>query len=202
MPDTALVDNVDYFTSSFYNANIRQQVVAQVTSATRPTGVEGRMIYETDTDYVLIHDGAAWQLVSGVGVYTPSLTNMAIGSGGSAAASVRWSFNGGVDGGVLVMSFGIILGTSGASVSGVPEVSLPSGFTIDAGIDAKMPLGLAYLDDVVGADFTARLQRASGGVAVGRIIAADAAISSTVPFTWAAGDGIFGQATVRGTFST
>jgi hypothetical protein len=47
-------------TTTWWNANVKDQVISTVTSATRPAGTEGQVIYETDTDRVLMHDGAAW----------------------------------------------------------------------------------------------------------------------------------------------
>lgn len=38
------------------------------TSGTRPNAVDGKAIYETDTDLFLIYDGSIWQQVSGGGV--------------------------------------------------------------------------------------------------------------------------------------
>lgn len=35
------------------------------TSTTRPVAYEGRVIYETDTDKVLVYDGATWSKISG-----------------------------------------------------------------------------------------------------------------------------------------
>jgi hypothetical protein len=63
MPDTALPDTT-VITESFWTPNVRQQVLTQCTSATRPTGVEARLIGETDTDRILAHDGSAWQRVA------------------------------------------------------------------------------------------------------------------------------------------
>ena len=59
MPDAGLADG-SVLTSANYDTYIRQQVVVQCTSGTRPTGVEGRIIAETDTDRVLIYDGSSW----------------------------------------------------------------------------------------------------------------------------------------------
>jgi hypothetical protein len=59
MPDTALPDTT-VITESFWTPNVRQQVVTQCTSATRPTAVQGRVIVETDTKRVLLHDGTNW----------------------------------------------------------------------------------------------------------------------------------------------
>jgi hypothetical protein len=76
MPDTALPDTT-VVTESFWTPNVRQQVITQCTSATRPTGVEGRYIHETDTDLLYCHNGTGWEQVGGVGgwtSYTPTLT--------------------------------------------------------------------------------------------------------------------------------
>jgi hypothetical protein len=59
MPDAGLADG-SVLTSANYDTYLRQQVVTQCTSGTRPTGVEGRIIAETDTDRVLIYDGSSW----------------------------------------------------------------------------------------------------------------------------------------------
>ena len=59
MPDSGISDGSVY-TSSFHDTYVRQQVVTQCTSAARPTGVEGRLIYETDTDRMWVYSGSAW----------------------------------------------------------------------------------------------------------------------------------------------
>lgn len=79
MPDSNLAD-ASVLTSTFYNTYIREQVVVTCTSATRPTGVEGRRIYETDTDLEYCHDGTNWILVGGNAgwtSYTPTWTQSA-----------------------------------------------------------------------------------------------------------------------------
>lgn len=77
MPDSGIADGTVY-TSAFHDPYVRQQVVTQCTSGTRPTGVEGRMIAETDTNLFQVYDGAAWVPFGGWGAwatYTPTLTN-------------------------------------------------------------------------------------------------------------------------------
>jgi len=64
VPDSNLADT-GVLTSSFYNTYIREQVIVTCTSATRPTGVEGRRIYETDTDLEYVHNGTSWVQVGG-----------------------------------------------------------------------------------------------------------------------------------------
>ena len=60
----------------FLYANRRQVC----TSATRPTGVEGLEIFETDTDFTYIYSGSAWVQTGSIGAFptfTPTLTQTA-----------------------------------------------------------------------------------------------------------------------------
>ena len=62
MPYTTVLTN-DVPSASFLNANYRDQVISTVTSGTRPTGTEGQVIYETDTDRFYWHNGGGWLLL-------------------------------------------------------------------------------------------------------------------------------------------
>lgn len=59
MPDRTMADG-EVLTSAFWDTFVREQVVSTVTSTSRPRGVEGRVIYETDTDLLLLHNGTDW----------------------------------------------------------------------------------------------------------------------------------------------
>ena len=59
MPDAGLADG-SVLTSANYDTYLRQQVVTTCLSSARPTGVEGRIIAETDTDRILTYSGSAW----------------------------------------------------------------------------------------------------------------------------------------------
>jgi hypothetical protein len=48
---------------------LREQVVRTCTSSTRPTGVEGAVIYETDTDKIYVYNGTAWCLTASLAAY-------------------------------------------------------------------------------------------------------------------------------------
>lgn len=64
MPLYTFVDNA-VPSSSTLNSNLRDQVVTQCTSGTRPsTPVEGQYIYETDTDRTLVYNGSAWVIMA------------------------------------------------------------------------------------------------------------------------------------------
>jgi len=69
----------DVPTASDLNTQYRDQVVSTVTSATRPSGTEGQIIYETDTDLCYIYNGG-WVRFGASGAwtsYTPTLTQSA-----------------------------------------------------------------------------------------------------------------------------
>jgi hypothetical protein len=70
----------DVVSASDMNAYVRDNTIPQVTSATRPTGVQGQLIYETDTGYLQIYSGSGWVRFgshSGWTSYTPTLTQSA-----------------------------------------------------------------------------------------------------------------------------
>jgi len=131
--------------------------------------------------------GAAWTS------WTPTLTNIAIGTGGSAA-NVGKYFRVGK---LVVCRLSIILGTAGASVSGSVSFSLPVTRAANAGSAGGTAQGLARLLDVsVPNTYEASVCNLTTTTSV--VIAWDASaaavkqlvLSSTVPFTWAASDEI------------
>lgn len=69
MPYTTVTTG-QVLTASFLNTNYRDQVISTVTSSTRPAGTEGQMIYETDTNLLLIYSGTAWIELGRWGTWT------------------------------------------------------------------------------------------------------------------------------------
>src|SRR6476659_5653960 len=59
----------DVVAASDLNTQFRDQVVSTVTSGTRPTGTEGQVIYETDTDLLYIYNGG-WVRFGASGAWT------------------------------------------------------------------------------------------------------------------------------------
>lgn len=159
------------------------------TSSTRPTSpFAGLRIYETDTNRTWEHNGSAWVLMSSNGAYTsytPTLTNITLGSGG--VANGRWKV---VDGSTLFLRVRITLGTSGA-FTGAGTISLPSGMTGVTETDG-FQIVPAILRDTGSAVYKGHVQLLSAGTSL--TIYADnasgtyltqAASSSVVPHTWA-----------------
>lgn len=56
----------DVLTATLLLDDVWDQVIAQVTSASRPTGTEGQVIYETDTGRFYAHDGSGFVQFGGI----------------------------------------------------------------------------------------------------------------------------------------
>lgn len=132
------------------------------------------------------------------GTYTPSLTNVTLGTG-SPVNTAFYVFTGGHDSGDrgLMQIWGTLTLGTGGSLSGIPAFGLPSGFQIVPGILSSLtPIGRHY-DDSSATDYVGHM-RPSGTSAVAAVIERGdlayvgvAAISGTVPFAWTAGDDIY-----------
>lgn len=126
------------------------------------------------------------------GDYTPALTSIAIGTGGSAENVAHYVFVGGSevgDEGILSIEGSIVLGTSGASVSAGTghAIDLPAGFQHPSpGTDQIIAHGLHrgtgtfVLQGWGNAATTWRPLYLTATPTV-------AGITNTLPFTWAAG---------------
>ena len=161
------------------------------TSSTRPASpFVGQQIYETDTSKSLIYNGTAWVQTENLGAwttYTPTLTNIAVGTGGSAKNEGRY-----IRLGSLVMfEIQITLGTSGGSVSsGAIGATLPP-ITQQAAnhcsFSARLrDAGTAIFDTLTDNSTLGRVEVYA--VLTSGAYASGATPSSTVPFTWAAND--------------
>ena len=120
MPDAGLADG-SVLTSANYDTYIRQQVVAQVTSGTRPTGVEGRLIAETDTNLFQVYNGTAWQGFGAFGAsttYTPTTTNVTTPT--ATGRYIRYGRMG---------WFNVAISAGTATAANVITLTLPSGWT-------------------------------------------------------------------------
>lgn len=184
MPDSGLTDNVSFYTSSFHDTYVRQQVVTTCTSATRPTAVEGRVIYETDTDLLLVYDGSAWVTAIDVGMssYSPTLTNITIGNGTQAH---NWKSLGGK---TILVHNRITFGTT-TSFTGWPLIAPPATLNVAGNF---VILGRFQGADVAPGNNYAGGVAFNSGTQVGCYTFGAAGLmtflSATSPFTWAAGD--------------
>ena len=141
--------------------------------------------------------------------YTPSLSNIAIGTGGSAENTGNYVFIGGTatgDSGLMFVDGMIVLGSSGASVSGQPTLGLPSGFEFPYS-DTERHLPASFRmdpDGGGGAKYLGSLRVGSATTFVINYVATTddgiarvAAPSSSDPASWGAGGWIRWSFTAR-----
>lgn len=136
--------------------------------------------------------GGAWTST------TPSLTNIAIGTGGSAA-NVQYYTQ---IGKTVHVRGHIILGSSGQSVSGTITIALPITASSNIYTNTSFPIGACRIQDAPsGAGHFGYVDMSSTTTMRILVTKADAtyttvaATSSTVPFTWGDGDFILYYAT-------
>lgn len=171
--------------------NSKYGLVSVVTSSTRPTGADlykGKQIYETDTDRELTYDGTGWVIMSEPAQsWTPVITNFTIGTGGSAGATGYYKRS---DGFIDISSVST-LGTSGASVGTTLTLTLP----IAAHSLRRGQLTVAF-GDTGGFVYPAINELGTTSCvlyahnASGTYSNNNGNVTSTVPFTWAAGDDV------------
>jgi len=148
-------------------------------------------------------NGTTWTLTGGsagrIGTWTPTLTNMAIGTGGGAGVAAGYAYNPGV----LAIDVGIVFGTTGFSMGTTPSLSLPPGFTAsrsNASMVASLGVGLiaggAFFDGMAVHDTTTSIRLLAKRVDT--TYAGRAGITATVPATWAANDQIIIAGTIKG----
>jgi hypothetical protein len=139
------------------------------------------------------------------GSYTPTLTGMAIGTGGGATNTADWTFVGGPnvgDVGLMHIDWELIFGASGATFPTTPTIALPAGFNFVETSTAALPHGRVFLSD----NNTAANSRyaeigptsvSTWRVTLGGISAGTSALTTTTPFTWAGGDSMRGSLRFR-----
>jgi hypothetical protein len=200
----------DLATASWKYVSSPSQMVA-VSDSSPVSPLNGALWWDTDDASLLVDTVAPSVLaadpaftsrympIKRTGTYTPTLTNMSVGTGGSAANTCAWTYHDGL----LTIDWVAILGTSGASVTGSIGFSLPAGFTCDrvsTNIVASLGVTLIaagnYVEGVAhhsAAGTITLLARTASGTYVSR-----SAMSATVPATWAANDSIFVNGTIKG----
>lgn len=183
MPDSAPPSPV---TTSWITTVLRQQVISVVTSGTTPTAVEGRVIYETDTDRLRMYDGTGWIILREPWQsWTPTWGGITLGSGTSTGRYKR------VNGDVEIEAR---LTLSSTTMTGPMTLTPPINAADAAAFDN---LKVIYSDASLSAASIGHAAGAStSSIALYAINSAGtyvttAAISTTVPFTWANSDIVY-----------
>lgn len=131
--------------------------------------------------------------------YTPSWTNLTVGTGGNAANVGSFS----MDGNTISYSLYMIFGTTGPVMGTLPRFTTPTSVNASyyqSSIGMAATVGEATLLDAATAEYRGHARVCSSAPTTSfEIISINAAgtyaitgsTESTVPFTWADGDGIF-----------
>ena len=164
------------------------------TSSNRPASpFEGQMIYETDTDNVLVWNGTAWLYLStpqtskigGTVAYTPTWTGLTVGNGTNVGSYSIVNKTVHVEGKVTFGSTTSI--TASAPSSPLPVAAVSSGLW-SPGTVVYADSGIATYNGfplVIGST-SWYLFIQNFATAYGR----EVAITSTIPFTWGTNDAI------------
>ena len=175
----------DVFTATEAN-RIEDQLVVICTSGTRPTGVHGQRIYETDTDREYVYVGSLWVICgSDREAFTPSWTNL-------TASANDWVLQWIGRRTALVTGY-----TTVSSVSG--NVTMDLGSALGAGA-AERAFGTAAYYDNSGSDHHVGGCSIYNGSNTLRFIHHDPTsnngnVGTNAPFTWASTD-LFGATIV------
>jgi hypothetical protein len=155
MPVHTWADN-DVPTASDFNTNFRDQVVSTVTSATRPAGTAGQLIYETDTTRYMGYNGGwvNFGLLAAWNTYAPSVVQSGVVTHTDSYA--RYFKIG------RLVSFIVVLDITGTGTANTAvSVSLPftaavsnTNMTIGSGHIRDVSAGLKYFGLAVQASTT------------------------------------------------
>jgi len=178
---------------SNYTPSSRISQSGVCTSTTRPASpFEGQVIYETDTDRVLVWNASAWVFLStpqtnepGTWIsFTPSWTNLTVGNGTvSAFYSI---FNK-----ILFVRVKFTMGST-SSMGDPLRMTLPA--SLSQNTDAQESIGFAQLTDAGIASYAGFVNVSSSTqvtIAVTNASSTHAQtnnVNGTRPFTWATGD--------------
>jgi len=175
MPETTFSDG-DVVTAAQLN-QIEDQIVVTCTSTTRPTGVEGRMIFETDTNQLRLYDGSTWRLIAGSAWvdFSPTFNNIS-----TSATDGAYRF---ADGGMFILANASVSGAA----TGTVTVDVPASETKRA--DGLVAIGLTRYINTGGTDAVGQCYATSGASVITLTDNDDGGVvNATNPFTWASGD--------------
>lgn len=177
----------EVLTASDVNTHLMKQAVIVCTSGTRPgSPVEGMTIYETDTNELLIYDGAAWVLVTPIDAWTTYVpvwssngTQPAIGNGTITGASIQ-------HGKTVHVRGQITMGSTTTFGTGSYLVTVPIACT--AGSQAQTVAVTFYFD--TGTANRGGMAVFTNSTTLQLVTAAGGDVTNLVPQTWANGDNI------------
>lgn len=168
-------------------ANFRFDATSQLTTTGDFT--PGDIAYVAADSNYYRWTGTAWTMHMGSGTYTPTLVNMAVGTGGSALNTASWSYARKL----LTIEGILVFGTTGTTFpsAAAETIGLPTGFTLDGNASTQVGMvthtigGSASIGSV-RIESSTTLRPLSFSTAAASVQAVD--LTATVPGSWAAGD--------------
>jgi len=151
-----------------------------------------------DTNALMRCDGAAWN-AAGIGqwtAYTPTLTNIVVGTGGVSSFIYRR------EGDEIRVRFVLKFGSAGASIQNLPTFTLPVN-----SVPLNHPFqtyngGISYYDNAPGVNYPGVVAAENTSVSTVRLFHTNAGaygnLGPAAPFSWAADDALQGEFTYRG----
>jgi hypothetical protein len=139
----------DVLTATLVLDDVWNQVIAQVTAASRPTGVEGQVIYETDTGRFMAYNGSGWVQFAGLAATALNSYSTQIDQGASTNIAKTtnysqyqimgnlcfWTFAlaptaGGSAGSQVTLTTPVTMATSntGLGIGHITDASAPNGY--------------------------------------------------------------------------
>lgn len=195
-PFNVLVDEINgnaaLVSDTLQNYNYRW---ANAAARTGQAGMRaGDLGYQVDTTITYRYDGSSWKYWASPKItFTPTLTNIAVGTGGSARNVAYYT----IAAGRCFVHGDLALGTSGASVSGAIQISVPlpgnNVLSGPANSGIGQPMGTAKILDIGVQHYSAVAETASQSgtlvVEIRPLLASGTYVnptttSSTVPMTW------------------
>lgn len=172
------------------HAPTTEDAIQILTSSTRPSDpYRGQLIFETDTNSLVGRDTSdAWQTIVPFGAWStwsPTLANITVGNGTTVATYARI-------GRTIHFRFKFTLGTTSA-IGSSPTISLPVALHANYANGEDL-VGLARYGDTGVAGYSGTLRAASSTTALFIVhnaagtYSAEAALTSTAPFTWGSTD--------------
>lgn len=160
----------------------------------QPSAAKWNILGTNDATFdALIGSGTAWTS------YTPTWTNLSVGTGGNAAnVGAYQQF-----GKTVIFRVHVILGTSGSSVGTLPRFTAPTtvkAAQYQSSIGLSATVGQATLLDAAITEYHGHVRVSSTAPTTSFDVTAwgsastyvnVGSVTATVPFTWAAGDGIY-----------
>lgn len=184
----------DQFTIDRANHGVKFYRWASSSGRTGQTGMQaGDFGFQADTGVVYRYSGSAWKgWASDWITYTPTLSNFAVGTGGSALSSWKYRY----EGGRIRVKFTTIQGSSGASVGTNPTFSLPfAAATLAHNFEARNGNGIIQNSAVSTLHATMFMADDTdvNDFRVYYLGPSPTALTATAPHTWAAGSRMDGE---------